>query len=176
MAPGGKAACTGCSRRKLKCEDVLGQEACKECAAKERPCVRPAPGRKRCKKACALCKGDKLRCEESGQGPACSRCVDLDVECSFVVGEGFPRTADEPQAGADANPDSTSTTEAPEDMHEHAGPLTVADTFEGVQADVGPVTAAEPFVPVLSAARLSTIPSQSSCLSCIPSAHASPFR
>ncbi len=37
-------------------------------------------------------KGDKLRCEESGQGPACSRCVDLDVKCSFVVGEGFPRT------------------------------------------------------------------------------------
>ncbi|TFK90424.1 hypothetical protein K466DRAFT_583751 [Polyporus arcularius HHB13444] len=147
-------SCIGCSRSKLRCQDVVGQAPCERCTAKGLDCERPPPGMSRCKRACAQCKSAKVRCDGNRQGGGCSVCVSFGYICSFAT----VNTADEPQAGADANPDSPSTTEAPEDMHEHAGPLTVADTFEGVQADVGPVTAAEPFVPVLSAARLSTIP------------------
>ncbi|KAI0721574.1 hypothetical protein C8T65DRAFT_200549 [Cerioporus squamosus] len=101
MAPGvKKSACTGCSRLKLKCEDVPGHSSCKKCAAKKRPCERPAPGQGRCKKACTPCRHARTRCDRDSQGGDCQRCIELDIPCSFGQGP----TANEPQAGKHACP------------------------------------------------------------------------
>ncbi|RPD65932.1 hypothetical protein L226DRAFT_608861 [Lentinus tigrinus ALCF2SS1-7] len=103
MASGRKAACTPCSRVKLRCEPVPGQDVCERCAKVRLPqeaCEKPRPGTRRAKKACASCKIARTRCDRSeSEGGPCAKCADEGKDCSLARVDEIGEEVQEAVAG-----------------------------------------------------------------------------